>query len=159
MQTKKEFCFKGVPLNPGDVIRITPAKGLEKAEGMEMAVLGLNTKTSSLSVLINHENALCIQGPKMELKESEVDCIQVVMEAAEAVPLHSGQIQFRPRERIIYRKGDKSSGGKVIAAFDGYVAAELNNWEIEVSDVVCFNRAPTTALAASSQNEVPIYRT
>ncbi len=163
MQTKKEFCFKGVPLNPGDVIRITPAKEMKDSRQLDMVALYLLTqgKRMFLRVLLSQlDTAANENEPILLLEEDEIDYIEVVMEAGEAVPKHSGEMRFHPGQRIIFWKSKEALGGKVIGAFDEFVAVELNTGNIEVRRGTSryFTLPPTHAFTPSSQDEVPPQR-
>lgn len=162
MSTKKDFSFKGVPLNHGDVIRITPAEGMAHARNIDMVALDLVDRNEALlRVLLSREDALCINNPTLIIKANEVAQVMVIMGAGEAVPLHSGHQKFRPSGRIIFHKGEKREGGKVMGAFEGQIAAELNLGDIEVADVVHFDHPPAGSIftpPSSEETTVPLWR-
>lgn len=119
-------------INVGDIVtaKIKPQPGqLHWPEEMTLAVLGYDQR--SVTFLTPYEHLrLSYAEQRWRVALKAIDALSVIMEAAEAIPSHSGAQQFQLHETLTVLNGGVWCTGPVIAALRGIVAIRSDHQDI-----------------------------
>lgn len=138
---RKRFTFKGVSMQVGDVIQIQLHPKYDVATPELVAVLDYDKHYRVVTVLLPYQLGRFGTDRQWKIMASDVESARLVLPAAEAVPLHSGEdLPFQPGDSVSFPYRFRQLHGKVIAALRGTIAIRGTTGEILHGGVKSFTR-------------------
>lgn len=133
--------FHGVPMNVGDLIRITLSSRRREPNAVQVAVLEYHPEEHALTVLVPYYLTRFALERQWKIYERDLQKIEWVQPASEAVPAQSGTAHpFEFHDRVAFKAGGDPREGVVLAALCEFIAVRMTDGMIINGSVRFFTR-------------------